>query len=76
MARVRQVETVLRGRELGKAWTAEQVTRLIYEGVPERLIPPATSVTTLVLRKLAEDGVVKMDDSGGGPVTWIPRPRL
>ena len=60
MARVRQVAALLGGEEAAgpgrRGWTAEEVTRVLYAGVPEKLIPPATSVTTLVLRKLRDDG--------------------
>lgn len=84
MARVRQVSDLLTGGGGGRSWTVEEVTRAIYAGpdgkltIPERLVGPAMSVTSLVLKKLRDDGTAAADGEGEGEgeaavVRWTPK---
>lgn len=83
MTRVRQVSDLLSAGGSRKSWTVEEVTRAIYAGpdgkltIPERLVGPAMSVTSLVLKKLRDDGTVATHSSNRGAadavVKWTPK---
>lgn len=50
----------------GGKWTLETLTRAIYIGLAEQLIPPAMSNTLQVLEALRKEGIVDVVGKKGG----------